>query len=61
VKVGIDSRPGSDKDVHTAQHHCFRVHALLQPGAEEVSHIEVGLNPHISLAQGYEGYHMQDP
>jgi hypothetical protein len=23
VKSGINSRPKSDKEVHTAQHHCF--------------------------------------
>jgi hypothetical protein len=29
AKVGIKSRPISHKDVHTTQHHCFRVWALL--------------------------------
>jgi hypothetical protein len=35
---------------------------LPKPGTEEiVPQIEVGLNPHVSLTQGHEGRHMQDP
>jgi hypothetical protein len=29
VKVGINSKPESDQDVHTAQDYCFYVRALL--------------------------------
>jgi hypothetical protein len=46
VKVGINSRTRSDKDVHIAQSHCFRARALLKSGAKEiVPHIEVGSIP----------------
>jgi hypothetical protein len=62
AKVRINSWPGLDKDVHAAPHHYFRVRALSQPGAKEiVPQIEMGLNPHIGLAQGHEGCNMQDP
>jgi hypothetical protein len=36
VKVGIDSVPRSDVDVHTTQNHCFCSRALQEPGVKEV-------------------------
>jgi hypothetical protein len=61
AKVGINYRPRSDKDVHIAQSRHLRTRALLSPGTKEVvPQIEVGLNPHIGLAQGHKGRHVQD-
>jgi hypothetical protein len=62
MKVEINYRPRSDKYVHLAQGHHFCTRALLKPGMKEVvSQIEVGLNPHIGLTQGYKGRHVKHP
>jgi hypothetical protein len=42
--------------------HCFHTQALQESYVKEVvPQIEVGLNPHVGLAQGHKGRYVQDP
>jgi hypothetical protein len=62
VKVGIDSVPRFDVDIHATQNHRFRARSLQEPGEKEVvPQIEVRLNPHVGLAQDHIGRYVQDP
>jgi hypothetical protein len=61
-KVGTNSLPRSNIKVNTTQHPCFCARALQKPCMNEVvSQIEVGPDPHVGLAQGHKGRHVQDP
>jgi hypothetical protein len=61
LEVQVNLTPSPDINVDAAPHHRLRARVLPESDAEDVvSQIKVGLNPHVSLAQGYEGRDVQN-
>jgi hypothetical protein len=62
LEVRVDLKPSSDMNIDAAPHRCLRARVLPESDMTEiVPQIKVGLNPHVSLAQGYEGRDVQNP
>jgi hypothetical protein len=62
VEVWVRTLPRVDMNTYAAQHHYLRVWVRPELDVEEVvPQVEVGFDPHVGLAQGYEGHNMEDP
>jgi hypothetical protein len=62
VEVQVDLTPSPDVNIDKAPHRHLRTQVLPELDAGEVvPQIKVGLNPHVSLVQGYEGHDVQNP
>jgi hypothetical protein len=61
LEVRVDLTPSLDINVDSTPHRRLRARVLESNMEDVVSQIKVGLNLHVSLAQGYEGRDVQDP
>jgi hypothetical protein len=62
VKIMIDAMPRLGVDNYVPRNCLFHVRALQTLDVEEVvPHIEMGVNPHVGLAQSLGGRDVQDP
>jgi hypothetical protein len=59
AEVRVNTLPKADINIYAAQHHRILIWVRLEPDAEEVvPEAKLGFDPHVSLAQGYEGRDM---